>query len=345
MALKNPTRDALDRRPVRAKNRVVERAGACSSVKDPTTTAGHNVAGERSLSPPGLTRITLRPRYEHAGPHSRVGIRGLISLAEETLVHWLRVRGISPSVLCDRYGREYTIVDCSSSCSGTLTLDDEVLASAHPVGVRHFDVHLAVRDGDAERALLRSRVTAVLVRRPGVFEDPPEEVSGMLVERIDRAGHRSEGMAGGGPDWHRSWRVPMDGCHHAGRMQHSTLLRLAAELAEVFAEDHGLSARRMLDEHGLTAVVPRLRVRLLADAYAGEVLHQRYEVRHVVGRNLFDCRFDAHVVRDGRSVSVAAGTLLQGFTRVDDPTGRAAELSAETIRCMTAERARVAQAH
>jgi acyl-CoA thioesterase FadM len=322
--------------------------GVCPSVKEPMMTADDTVAGEQLATPAGLTRTTLRPRFEYAGPHSRLGIRGLTSLAEETLVHWFRVRGISPSVLYDRYGRIYAIVDWSSLCSGVLSLDDEVAASAHPVGVRHFNVQLAVRVGEAERVPLRGRVTAVLVRRPGVFEDPPEEVSGMLVDSVDQVrpavpGHDPDyeamdlarRMASGTLGWHRSSRVPMDGCHQAGRMQHSTVLRLLAELAEVFAEDHGLPARRLLDEHGLVAVVPRLRLRLLADACAGEVLHMRYEVHQVVGGNLFDCRFDAHVVRDGRPVPVAAGILLQGFARVDDPAGRAADLSPSMIEGMT----------
>ena len=287
-----------------------------------------------------LTAITLRPRYEHAGARLRLGVRGLTSLAEEALVNWFRVRGISPAVLSERYGREFSIVDWSALGGATVALDDEVVASAVPVGMRYFNLELAVRDGEAERVALRARVTAVLVRRPGRFEEPPEEVEGMLVERLDEVG--AERAAGSTPAWRRSYRVAMEGCHHAGRMRHSDHMGVLMELAEVFAEEHGLPARRLLDEHGLVSVVPRVRVRLLADAYAGDVLHAGFEVHQVVGSGQFDCRFGAHVECDGRAVPVAVGTLLLGFARVDDPDGRAVEFSPEMIERMTAEPATIA---
>jgi hypothetical protein len=174
----------------------------------------------------------------------------------------------------------------------------------------------------------------------------------MLVDSLDEVraavpGHDpdfeandlAERMASGTLGWHRSLRVPMEGCHHGGRMQHSAHLRLVTELAEVFAEDHGLPATRLLDEHGLVSAMPRVRVRVLADARAGDVLHTRFEVHQVVGGNLFDCRFDSHVERDGRLVPVAIGILLLGFARIDDPARGAADLSPEMIERMTAERA------
>ena len=315
-------------------------------------TADDAVHGDQLGTVTRVTEITLRPRYEHAGTRMRLGIRGLTSLAEEALVNWFRVRRLSPSVLSDRYGLEFSIVDCSSLCSGVVSLDDEVVASAQPVGVRHFNVRLVVRDGEAERVPLRTRATLVLVRRPGPFEDPPEELSGMLVDGLEQVrtavpGHDpgveardlAERMAGGTLGWHRSWRVPLENCHHAGRMPHSAHLRVLTELAELFAEDHGLPAGRLLDEHGLVTVVRRVRIRLLADACAGELLHTRYEVHEVVGRNLFDCRYDARVERDGRPIPVAAGVLLQGFAYVDDPAARPVALSPEMIGRMTAERA------
>jgi acyl-CoA thioesterase FadM len=285
--------------------------------------------------PMRVTEITLRPRYEHAGARLRLGIRGLTSLAEEALVNWFRARRLGPSVLAERYGLEFSIVDCASVCSGVVSVDDEVVASAQPVGVRHFTVRLAVRDGDAERVPLRSRVTLLLVRRAGRFDDPPDELAGMLVDGLETPDleERTEAGASG---WQRSGRVPMESCHHAGRMPHSAHLRVLTEVAETFAEDRGLPARRLLDEHGLVAIVPRVRIRLLADACAGDVLHTRYEVHQVLGRNLFDCRFDASVERGGRLTAVAAGVLLQGFAHVDDPAGRPAELSPEMVERMTA---------
>lgn len=287
----------------------------------------------RTVEQPGtysrLTAVTLRPRYEHAGVGLRLGVRGLTSLAEEALVNWFRVRGISPSVLSERYGREFSVVDWSGLVAGVVSLDDEVVASAVPVGVRYFNVQVAVRDGDAERVALRARVTAVLVRRPGTFEEPVEEVSGMLVDRLDDVGMERVGVGVAG--WRRSLRVPMDGCHHGGRMQHSAHVRVLTELAEAFVEDRGLPARRLLDEHGLVMIMPRMRVRLLADAYAGEVLQTGFEVHQAIGGNRLDCRFDAHVEREGRLVPVAVGMLLLGFAHVDDMGGHAAELGADMI--------------
>jgi acyl-CoA thioesterase FadM len=298
----------------------------------------------RTVEQPGtysrLTAITLRPRYEHAGARLRLGVRGLTSLAEEALVNWFRVRGISPSVLSERYGREFAIVDWSGLLSGAVSLDDEVVASAVPVGVRYFNVQVAVPDGDAEGVALRARVTAVLVRRPGEFEEPVEEVHGMLVDSLEEVGMERLGVGLAG--WRRPLRVPMDGCHHGGRMQHSAHVRALTELAEAFVEDRGLPAKRLLDEHGLVMIMPRVRVRLLADAYAGEVLHTGFEVHQAIGGNHFDCRFDAHVEREGRLVPVAVGILLLGFARVDDTGGRAAELSADMIERLTAERAATA---
>src|ERR1051326_2753329 len=149
-------------------------------------TAEYTVPGHQPGMPAGYTQVTIRPRIEHAGPHMRLGIRGLTSLVEETLVHWFRVRGISPAVLSERFGMEYAIVDCSSVCTGTVALDDEVVGGGQPVGARHFQVSLTTGDGEGRRVAMRTRVTAVLVRRPGSFETPPDEVSGMVVDGIDQ---------------------------------------------------------------------------------------------------------------------------------------------------------------
>jgi acyl-CoA thioesterase FadM len=301
---------------------------------------GRPARGAASGGQSRATSIALRPRHDHAGPCMRVRASGLASLAEEALANWFRVRGLSPSVLYHRYGLEHTVVDVSSLFEGAVRPDDEVLATAEPIGVRYFSVRLAVLGAEPERVPLRSRLTVLLVRRPGSFESPPEELAGMLVDglgggegaaapRLDAAAERSA--------WRHSGRLPMEACQHAGSVRHSALAQAFATSVEALAEERGLSAKRLLSERGLVSVMPRMRVRLLAPAFAGEVVHELCEVRQLVGETLFDCRFQAHVERRGGRVAVALGSLLHGYARAADPDARPVPLSPWMVERMTGE--------
>ena len=292
-------------------------------------------------NPARATATVLRPRHQHAVAHLYVGLRGLTSLAEEGLVSWFRVRGISPSVLFHRYGRKFAIVDGSSLCSGTLSLDEEVVAIARPVGPRHFDVRILARDGGSSRIPIRSRFTAVLIRRPGRFEESPEEVAGMLVDSLDERpptsrdpAHRMEStdMAGrlGDPHrWGRPWRLPLDASH-----QHACHLEAVCELTEAFLDSHGVSTHDLLERHGLMTVTPRVRVRVLTSVRPADSVTVHYQVQ-AVACGLFDCRFHAYLVRGGRPVPAATGILLLGFADVDDPTGTPVPLQPAIIARMT----------
>lgn len=294
--------------------------------------------------PGRVSEVVLRPRYDTANTRLRVGVRGLTALAEEAVVHWFRVRKLSPATLMDRFGLEFSIIDCSSLAFGVVHLDDEVTASAQPVGTRYFNVRLSVGD----RRVLQSRVTVVMPRVPGRREDLPEELEGMAIDEFDRvrtavdthdpefeARDLDARITDDALGWFRSWRVPVTACHYDDRMQYSGHLRVLEELAELFAADRGLPAREMLLGRGLVPVLPRVRLRLLADAFAGDLMHTTYEVHQVVGGATFDFRYDAHVQRDGRRIPVATGILLAGYAHHDDPAGKPVPLPAEVIEALT----------
>ncbi|WP_422768948.1 hypothetical protein ACN28C_19325 [Plantactinospora sp. WMMC1484] len=294
--------------------------------------------------PGRVSEVVLRPHYDTANTRLRVGTRGLTALAEEAVVHWFRVRKLSPAVLLERFGLEFSIIDCSSLAFGVAHLDDEITASAQPVGSRYFNVRLSVGD----RRVLQSRITVVMPRVPGRREELPEELTGMAIDEFDRiptavdthdpefeARDLDERITNDALGWFRSWRVPVSGCHYDNRMQYSGHLRILDELAELFAADRGLPARQTLLEHGLVPVMPRVRLRLLADAYAGDLVHTTYEVHQVVGGACFDCRFDAHVQRGDRRIPVATGILLSAYAREDDRAGKPVPLPTDIIEAMT----------
>jgi acyl-CoA thioesterase FadM len=311
-------------------------------------TISETLHGDDQRAPGRVTEVVLKPRYEAANVRLRIGVRGITSLAEEAVVNWFRVRGFTPTVLYETYGLEFSIIDCSSLLFGVVTVDDEIVASAEPVGPRYFNVKLSVRRGETQAVALRTRVTVVMVRRPGWSAELPEELLGMAIDEIDRirtavdshdpefeARDLDSRITNDALGWYRSWRVPMANCHYSGRMQYSGFIRVLDELAELFLEDKGLPVGELLDTRGWTMVMPRVRVRVLADAYAGDLMHTTYEVHQVVGQKLFDCRFDAHVQRDDRRIPVATGILLQGFASLDDMSGKAVDIGPDIIEKMT----------
>lgn len=302
----------------------------------------------RAPAPGRVTEVALRPRYEAANVRLRPGIRGITSLVEEAVVNWFRIRGLAPSVLYEKYRLEFSIIDCSSLLFGVVTIDDEVVASAEPVGPRYFNVKLTVRRGDRTAVAARCRVTVLMLRRPDAPVDLPDELVGMAVDKIDRIG---TAVASHDPEfeardldaritndalgWHRTFQVPLTICHYSGRVQYSGYLRVLEETYEQFLADQGLPAGKLVAERGWTVVVPRARVRILADAYVGDTMCATYEVHQLNARKYLDCRFDCHVQRDGRRIPVATGILLQGFAGVDDAQGRAVELEPALVERLT----------
>jgi acyl-CoA thioesterase FadM len=263
------------------------------------------------------------------------------------------VRGFDTGTLHDRYRLEFTTIDCSSLIFGAVAVTDEVLAAAEPVGPRYFNVTLAVRRGERTVVVVRSRVTVLMLRRPGDPAELPEELLGMAVDKIDRirtaveshdpefeARDLDERITNDGLGWHRSWRVATHRCHYAGRVHYAGYLRILEELAEMFLADRGITTRDLIQRHGLLPMMQRVRVRVLADAYAGDRMHTTYEIHQVVGGKLFDCRFDAHVERDGRRIPTATGILLAGFTGLATPDGRPVTPPAELLQRLTPDVAR-----
>lgn len=298
-------------------------------------------------APGRVTEVALAPRYESANVALRLSVRGLTSLVEEAVINWFRVRGFSPSTLYSTYGLEFSTIDCSSLFFGSVTVDDDVVASAEPVGPRYFNVKLTVRRGDRQTVVARSRVTVVMLRRPGWSVELPEELLGMAIDKIDRirtaveshdpefeARDLDERITNDTLGWHRSWRVALGDCHYSGRMQYTGYVRILEQLGELFLADKGLPVSELIAQ-GQTTVMPRVRVRILADAEAGDLMHTTYEIHQVVGGKLLDCRFDCHVERGERRIPVATGILLKGFASLDDDGGKPVELSPDMVVKLT----------
>jgi hypothetical protein len=72
-------------------------------------------------------------------------------------------------------------------------------------------------------------------------------------------------------------------------------------------------------------------VQLLADAHMEETLHTVFTVEEIVKDVMYTARMDCYVLRDGRLVPTATGTILHGYAvSRGDNAGALAEFDAAT---------------
>jgi acyl-CoA thioesterase FadM len=116
-----------------------------------------------------------------------------------------------------------------------------------------------------------------------------------------------------------TWRLPYFYCHFNERVQMTGFLRLMEEVVDLFLADRGLPIKRVLDEKGLIPVVTRSEITLLDEVRMEEQVHTVYTVEGIFKDLLYTSRMDCYVVRDGRAVLAATGTITHGYLHEERP--------------------------
>ncbi|WP_042373918.1 thioesterase family protein [Streptacidiphilus neutrinimicus] len=280
-----------------------------------------------------------RPRYEGANIRTWIGFKHFEYLLEEAVLQWFRDRGLGPAALYHAHGVGLEIVDSSIRLPATLTIDDEVRATATPGTPRRgqglpFTVKLTVERDGQEVTILVGKVRVALVHEKDAPANAPvpaalepftvaevaqlvPSAAGVVVPQAvavpEGSDVRTVLAPEGSNDFLWSWRIPYFYCHFSDRLQHSGYVRAMEEVVDRFLDARGISVGRMLDERGWIPVVSRARVQLLADAYMEETVHTVFTVEEIIKDVMYTARMACYVLRDGHLVPTATGSILHGY--------------------------------
>ncbi|GAA4548819.1 hypothetical protein [Amycolatopsis samaneae] len=271
-------------------------------------------------TPPTATTRELRPRYEGANIGTWIGFKHVNYLVEEAVLDHLARCGYPAGALYERYGLCVELVDMDTKIRTALHVDDVVTAVVVPepdaADELVFRVRLDVR-GETPVKAVRARVRVRLRRdrRAGPAEATPAALEQYTVDSLRDvpAGYI---RAAGGNTFTWRLRIPYFYCHFTERIQLSGYLRLLEETVDRFLADRGVSIRTLLDGQNWIPVVPRSRVELLDEALLEEELHVVFTVDEVFKRLTYTATMDCFVVRDGREVPTATGSITHGYALI-----------------------------
>ena len=276
-----------------------------------------------------------RPRYEGANIGTWIGFKQFVYLAEDAVLQYYRDRGIGPSPLFHGHGVQLSIVEHSVRLPGPVFVDDEVHAEAVPMAAKGpedtFNVTLFVHRDGAPVPVLKGKVRAGFIAPLGTVGELPAQVAGRIVPGIAALRPRPEPIGAMRPGFRWSQTIPYPHCQFSDRIQHSGYVRDLEEVVHRYLAERGISIRRMLTERNWIPAVIRSQVRMLADAHLEEELHTVFTVDDVVKDVMFSGTMDCYVVRDGRPVHTATGSITHGYGIASGPdAGQVAIIDAET---------------
>jgi acyl-CoA thioesterase FadM len=282
------------------------------------------------------TDIRLRPHYEGSNICTWIGFKHVNYLVEEAVLEHFRRAGLPARSLYDDHGLGVDIVDLDTRIPAALHMDDDVRAAVTGIGgddELRFAVALFVeRDGAAVKAA--SSKVRVVLREDDWHGDPappPPELARFAAARI---GPPDEPPAPGrgapdGEAWLERltagenafgwrWRIPYFYCHFTQRMQMSGYLRQMEEVVDLFLADRGISIWDLLDNRRWIPVVPHSRIEMLDEALMEEELYTVYTVEQIFKDFTYTSRMDCYVVRDGRLLKMATGTITHGYAVIEN---------------------------
>ncbi|GDY51206.1 hypothetical protein SVIO_018290 [Streptomyces violaceusniger] len=114
------------------------------------------------------------------------------------------------------------------------------------------------------------------------------------------------------------WRIPYPYCHFSERIQMSGYLRQMEEVVDLFLADRGISIKQLLEDRKWIPVVPHSCVHVLDEALMEEDLYTVYTVEDVFKDFTYTSRMDCYVVREGRLVRTATGTITHGYAEIEN---------------------------
>ena len=87
-----------------------------------------------------------------------------------------------------------------------------------------------------------------------------------------------------------------------------------------FLAARGISIKDLLDTRSWIPACTRSRIHLLGEARMEEDLYTVYTVEDIFKDFTYTSRMDNYVVRDGRLVQTATGTVTHGYASIEDRT-------------------------
>ena len=297
------------------------------------------------------TRSNIYPRNEGNNICTWIGFKHVMYVVEEAVIDHLRQNELIPRSLYEENGLCFEIVDSDARILHALHMDDQVDAEVKLDDEKGQDgkevnsvVNLFVdRDGQKIKAVVcRVSFQFKLDDSPVTRDVAPvflDALEPWTVERIARTGsmkgERAAILTGRGEvnpqddvtallKQDRStamvwkWHIPYFYCHYNERMKNSGYLRLLEEAEDLFLADNGISIRTMLHEKKWIPVVPSARAEILEEAYMEETIYTVYSLVSAYRDFTYTHQMDCYVVRDGKLIQTATGSITHGYARIND---------------------------
>jgi hypothetical protein len=289
----------------------------------------------------GSTRTLLRPAYEGANIGTIIGFKHVNFLVEQAVLDHFRAADLPVGALYEEHGLGVDVVSLDTRLQTALIVDDLVEAEVVPVtkdGATEiaFKVTFWVtRDGEEKKAVTSS-VRVALRDDPRVTprEPVPAGLEPFVVDRLASTGAQPATEVGaeaaadedallaqlvaGRNAFAWKYRVPYFYCHFFERMQMSGFLKQMEEVVDLFLADRGLAIKGLLDDCNWIPAVTHSKIRLLGETIMEEELYTVYEVESIFKDLLYTSKMDCYVVRDGRLVHTATGTITHAYGVVEN---------------------------
>ncbi|MCK1795086.1 thioesterase family protein [Streptomyces sp. XM4193] len=315
--------------------------------------------------------VTMRPSYEGGNINTAIGFKCDNYLLEAAVLDHFRAVGLGATELYLTHGVNFDVVGVDTRLHTVLTLDDDVRIEVVPK-TKDTDREMVFataayveRDGETKKAV--SSKLRVLLRRDPAIPDAqplPAELERFVVDRFataeptelaatevdDFAGafHRGENsdtdpvlaeIIGDSNAVGWKWKVPYYYCHFTERMQMSGYLRQMEEAKHLFVASRGISIKRLLDERGWIPVVTSNKIQFTDETVMEENLYTVYTVESIFKDMLYTSRMDFYVVRDGKLVKTATGSITHGYCHKETPESewQMAVFDDEVLRALRGE--------
>ncbi|MFD9454882.1 hypothetical protein ACFWBC_17590 [Streptomyces sp. NPDC059985] len=312
----------------------------------------------------------LRPLFEGNNISFAIGFKHINYVAEAAVLNHFRTAGLPAGDLYRRFGLGFDVVDIHSRLAALLAVDDEVEAVVTPA-VKAGDDRLRFKvalyvERDGERIKCAGSTVVVVLRVDDHIkaeEAWPEGIERFTAARLGTGESREatavplpyggfsagrgttsdpvlDELIGDTNAFGWRWRMPYFYCHFNERVQMSGFLRVMEEVEDLFLADRGLPIKKVLDTRGWIPVVTQSRIEILDETVMEEELYTVYTVENVFKTLLYSTRMDCWVLRDGRLVKTATGTITHGYLHESAPNHwEMAEFDEATVAALSTPRA------
>ncbi|MGW7409502.1 acyl-CoA thioesterase [Streptomyces sp. NPDC054833] len=288
------------------------------------------------------TETEVRPRYEGNNINTWIGFKHVNYLVEEAVLAHFRAAELPSRILFEEYGLGLELAELDTRILNAFHLDETATATVRPTGdgtALTFAVTLS-KDGKNKDVTAKVRVALRRERYVDPADSVPAELAPYTVERIATAEPARDAELVPSADlgltathatdpllkelvegsnaiaWR--WRIAYPYCHNNERLQMSGYLRLMEEAKDRFVAHRGISIKTLLDERKWIPVVPHSKIRFLDEALMEEELHIVFTVEDIFKDLTYTSRMDCYVIRDGKLIPTATGTIVHGYAVFSD---------------------------